>query len=54
MREEVKKLILKQSSSDEIMAQAKKDGMQTMLEDGLGKAMEGITTIEAVLRVIKT
>lgn len=54
MREEVKKLILKQSSSDEIMAQAKKDGMQTMLEDGLGKAMEGITTIEEVLRVIKT
>ena len=33
-------------------AQAKKEGMLTMFEDGLYKAAKGITSVEEVLRVI--
>jgi len=48
----IKELILKEASADEIQLQAQKEGMLTMVEDGLIKAVQGITTIEEVLRVI--
>ncbi|XKT74678.1 MAG: GspE/PulE family protein [Patescibacteria group bacterium UBA2163] len=47
-----RELMLKNASSDEIEAQAKKEGMLTMLEDGIFKAATGLTTIEEVLRVV--
>jgi len=36
-----------------IRAIARKRGMQTMFEDGLSKAAEGLTTIEEILRVTR-
>lgn len=36
-----------------IYALAKEGGTQTMLEDGIAKAMQGITTVEEVMRVVK-
>ena len=48
----VKELILAGATTDKIEAQAKKDGMITMLEDGVFKVVQGITSIEEVLRVI--
>ena len=48
----IKELIIKGSSQDEIEMQAKKEGMATMLEDGILKAAEGYTTLEEVLRVV--
>lgn len=48
----VKEIILKGGSADEVEIQAKKEGMLTMLEDGIFKAIEGKTTIEEVLRVV--
>jgi type IV pilus assembly protein PilB len=48
----IKELIMRGATADEIEAQAKKDGMLTMLEDGIVKAAFGITSIEEVLRVI--
>lgn len=45
-------LIMKEATSDEIEEQAKKEGMTTMIEDGIFKAVQGLTTIEEVLRVI--
>ncbi len=50
--ETVKELIVKKETSDQIMTQAKKEGMKTMIEDGLVKAVQGITSIEEVIRVI--
>ena len=47
----VKELLMKNANADEIEKQAKKEGMMTMLEDGIFKAAQGITTIEEVLRV---
>lgn len=51
--EEIKKLIIKEASSDAIQTQAVKEGMITMLEDGFMKAVQGLTTIEEILRVTK-
>jgi len=50
--ESIKELIVKGASSGQIQAQALKEGMRTMVEDGFVKAAQGITTIEEVLRVI--
>jgi type II secretory ATPase GspE/PulE/Tfp pilus assembly ATPase PilB-like protein len=44
--------MLASSTSDAIEAQARKEGMLTMFEDGLYKAARGITSIEEVLRAI--
>lgn len=48
----IKELILQGASEDAIEAQAKKEGMMTMLEDGIYLAIRGETTIEEVLRVV--
>jgi type IV pilus assembly protein PilB len=47
----INELTLIRASSDKIQAQAEKEGMLTMAEDGLFKAAQGLTTIEEVLRV---
>jgi type IV pilus assembly protein PilB len=52
MTSTLKELIVKGASSDEIEKQAKKEGMMSMIEDGLFKAAQGMTTVEEVLRVI--
>jgi type II secretory ATPase GspE/PulE/Tfp pilus assembly ATPase PilB-like protein len=48
----IKDLIMKGATATEIEAQAKKEGMLTMIEDGIFNAVQGNTTIEEVLRVI--
>lgn len=48
----IKDLIIKGATTTEIEQQAKKEGMLTMIEDGIFNAVKGITTIEEVLRVI--
>mgnify|MGYP001564340713 CR=1 FL=1 len=48
----IREVILHSSTSDAIEAQAKKEGMLTMLEDGLYKAARGITSLEEVLRAV--
>lgn len=48
----IKELILRGSSQDEIEAQAIKEGMTTIIEDGVYKSVQGITSLEEVFRVI--
>jgi type II secretory ATPase GspE/PulE/Tfp pilus assembly ATPase PilB-like protein len=48
----IKDLIIKAATTAEIEEQAKKEGMLTMLEDGVFKVVQGITTVEEVLRVV--
>jgi len=50
MTSAVKELILKNASSDAVNALAKEQGMTDMLEDGIGKALNGQTTLGEVLR----
>ena len=49
--EGIKKLIIEKAPASEIKAQAIKEGFRTMRQEGLLKAVEGITTIEEVMRV---
>ncbi len=53
MSDDIKKLVLENASSDKIMEAACKDGMSTMLEDGIEKVFNGITTLSEVIRVTK-
>jgi type IV pilus assembly protein PilB len=48
----IKSLILKQATSDEIEKTAKEEGMISMVEDGFIKAVQGITSLEEILRVV--
>jgi len=50
--ETIKELINKEASTNRIQKQAQEEGMRTMVEDGFVKAVQGITSIEEVLRVI--
>lgn len=50
----IRELIMKGSTGDEIEAQAKKEGMMMMIEDGIFQAAQGLTTIEEVLRVVNS
>jgi type II secretory ATPase GspE/PulE/Tfp pilus assembly ATPase PilB-like protein len=48
----IKELVMGNATGDAIDAQARKEGMLSMSEDGIFKAAQGTTTIEEVLRVI--
>lgn len=48
----IKEIIIKNGTADAIQKQAEDEGMLTMIEDGIFMCVEGITTIEEVLRVI--
>jgi len=50
----VRDMIMKGVTTQELEALAKKEGMLTMLEDGLFKAVQGVTTVEEVLRVVSS
>ena len=53
MNEIIGKLITSNASSDDIEKKARENGMRTMGEDGFIKAVQGITSIEEVMRVTK-
>jgi type II secretion system protein E len=49
--EEIRQLILKSASTDQIRAAARKGGMRTLAEDGWRMVAAGVTTVEEVLSV---
>ena len=51
MTDELAEIILKEPSEVKIFQEAKRQGMITMEQDGIVKVLDGITTIEEVLRV---
>ncbi len=50
MSSEIENMLLNHKSSEEIFAQATKEGMISMRQDGLIKAVKGLTTVDEVLR----
>jgi type IV pilus assembly protein PilB len=48
----IREMILKGNSQDDIEIQAKKEGMMTMLEDGVFQAVLGQTALEEIFRVV--
>lgn len=53
LNDAIKTVILEGKSSDEIEKIAVENGMTTMLENGIEKALSGITSLEEIIRVIK-
>lgn len=51
--DEIKKMISQKSSAEELNNKAIERGMITMIEDGFIKAVQGITSLEEILRVTK-
>jgi general secretion pathway protein E len=53
MTDELRSLIMRHATSGDIRAEAIREGMETMFENGVRKSLAGITTIEEVLRVTR-
>jgi len=53
MNEKIGKLVNSRASAEEIEKESIKNGMTTMLEDGIIKTIQQITTIEEIIRVTK-
>ena len=51
--EEVEKLIAQNATDEEIEKKAKEQGMLTMVDDGFYKVVQGVTSLEEVMRVTK-
>ncbi|HFD12386.1 MAG TPA: type II secretion system protein GspE [Crenotrichaceae bacterium] len=51
MSEELRRLVMTHAQAREIETQALKEGMISMMDDGLQKAIEGDTTVEEIMRV---
>jgi len=51
VNKEIRRLIEKKASGDEILEAAKSQGMKTLFEDGLQKVLKGVTTFEEIERV---
>ncbi len=54
MNSELNELIVKQASVQELKEAARAVGMRTLQEDGMKKVVEGMTTIEEVMRVVQS
>jgi len=53
MTDTIRSLVMRHAVSGEIRRQAIDEGMQTLYEDGLRKAIAGVITIDEVLRVTR-
>ncbi|NMB56343.1 type II/IV secretion system protein [Candidatus Beckwithbacteria bacterium] len=51
--EAIRKLTIAKPSEDDLKAQAVKEGMTTMIEDGVDKVASGLTTLTEVLRAVR-
>lgn len=51
MTDPIRRLIMKHATAGEIQDLAVVEGMRTMYQDGLNKCLQGVTTLEEVLRV---
>ena len=49
--EEIRKMVNQRKSADEIAQKAKESGMRSLIDDGLDRAKEGLTTLDEVLMV---
>lgn len=49
----IKELIMAKANAAQIADKAQEEGMKTMYEDGMEKALQGITTVDEVLRVVR-
>ena len=51
MSDAIRRQVMSHASMGDIEEEARREGMRTMYEDGLVKSLQGVTTVEEVLRV---
>ena len=54
MNQEIRDLVVKRASADQVKEAAIANGMTTMADDAIDKAKAGITDIDEILRVVST
>jgi type II secretory ATPase GspE/PulE/Tfp pilus assembly ATPase PilB-like protein len=54
MSDTIGRLVLERQPTQVIEKQAVKEGMLTLMQDGFMKVLEGITTVEEVMRVAES
>jgi len=52
MSDGIRDLVVRRASSSDIKAQAVREGMQALRDDGLEKVLSGVSTIDEILRVV--
>ncbi len=52
MSENLERLTVENASADEIKRQAISEGMRTLRDDGFSKVLQGLTSVEEILRVV--
>jgi type II secretory ATPase GspE/PulE/Tfp pilus assembly ATPase PilB-like protein len=52
VNEKIGRLVMQHATADEIENEAMNSGMMKMIQDGFSKSLDGLTTVEEVLRVI--
>ena len=50
--ERIERMAVERASSAQIAVAAREEGMQTLRQDGLAKALAGVTSLDEVLRVV--
>ncbi len=53
MTDAIRRLVLQHAESRDIQRAATAEGMRTMFQDGVRKALAGVTTVEEVMRVTR-
>jgi general secretion pathway protein E len=53
MTDHIRSLVMRHATAGDLRAAAISEGMETMFENGLRKALAGVTTIEEVVRVTR-
>jgi general secretion pathway protein E len=53
MTDRLRSLVMRHANSADLRAAAVEEGMESMFENGLRKAVAGVTTVEEVLRVTR-
>ena len=48
---EIKRMIKKEASPEELFAQGSKEGMTTLVQDGIAKVLQGLTDVTEIRRV---
>jgi general secretion pathway protein E len=53
MTDALRSLVMRHATASDLRAEAIRNGMLTMYEDGMRKALKGVTTFEEVLRATR-
>ena len=51
MSDDIRRLVMKQATAGDIERQSRAEGMRTMYQDGMLKVLQGLTSVEEILRV---